>query len=329
MLLLLLSCSPKVQTIALSPVASCRSQVLPQTLPGLWVQDVEVLEGEIPVRVLHKQIELRLQPTERKQDSVLVEYSAGPFHVRRRARIQVPRTPLPKLLPPEPPSWRLRFEGAQLGSQALAKSNLLGTEQEVELLLEVCPEHIPCLTLVPNGELWGSAPSLSEPSFRIRDEDLLFKQRLTPKAAARLQPGPNTLVLGDSTAQVHVQATAHPTLDPDPLVLGQPVKGVLSRQKGYPHAYILHLDEPQSVTLAISGSQHGLDLGLHRCDGTPVQSVRNVERRAAVMQLRLDAGDWLIRAGLPETGVIQNHYALLATTSSQELEDFVRGQGSN
>ena len=83
------------------------------------------------------------------------------------------------------------------------------------------------------------------------------------------------------------------------------------------------------MTLAISGSQGGLDLGLHHCDGTPLQSVRNSERNSAVMQVRLDAGDWLIRAGLPEVGVVQNHYELLATTDSQELEDFVRGQGSN
>ncbi len=329
MLLLLLSCSPKVQTIALPAVASCRSQVLTQTLPGLWVQDVEVLEGQIPVRVRHGEIDLRLQASERNRDSVLLEYSAGPFHVRRRARIQVPRTPLPVLLPPEPPSWRLRFEGAQLGREALAKSNILGTEKEVELLLEVCPEHIPCRTLVPKGVLWGSAPALAEPGFRIRDEDLLFKQRLTPKASARIQPGPNTLVLGDSTASVNVQTTPHPTLDPEPLALEKPVKGLLSRQSSYPHAYLLHLDQSQSVTLAISGSQGGLDLGLHHCDGTPLQSVRNSERNSAVMQVRLDAGDWLIRAGLPEVGVVQNHYELLATTDSQELEDFVRGQGSN
>lgn len=329
MLLLLLSCSPKVQTIALPAVAACRTEVLTQALPGLWVQNVQVLEGQIPVRVRHATVDLRLLASERNQDSVLLEYNAGPFQVRRRARIQVPRIPQPMLLPAEPPSWRLRFEGAQLGSQAMAKSNILGTEQEVELLLEVCPEHESCATLPPKSSLWGSAPTLAEPTFRLRDEDLLFNQRLTPKAAARIRPGPNTLVLGDSTAQLHVQAIPHPTQIPEPLLLDQAVQGVVSRQESYPHAYVLHLDQPQFLSLAISGSQDTLTLGLHHCDGTPMQSARNSDRRTAVMQLSLEAGDWLIRAGLPQTGVVQEHYELLATTDSQALEHFVRGQGSN
>jgi hypothetical protein len=328
-LLLLLSCSPKVQTIALPAVAACRTDVLTQALPGLWVKDVHVLEGEIPVRVRHSEIDLQLEASTRNQDSVLLEYSAGPFQVRRRARIQVPRSPRPMLLPAEPPSWRLRFEGAQLGIQAMNKSNILGMERDVELLLEICPDQGPCQTLSPKSSLWGSAPALAEPTFRLRDQDLFSKQRLTPKADARIQPGPNTLVLGDSTAQLKVQAIPHPTQAPEPLLLDQPVQGMLSRQGNYPHAYVLHLDKPQSLSLATTGAQDNLTLGLHHCDGTLIQSVRNEERRSAVIRVSLEPGDWLIRAGLPRTGVVQENYELLATTDSQALEDFVRGKGSN
>ena len=329
MLLLLLSCSPNMQTIALPAVAACRTEVLTQALPGLWVQNVRILEGQIPVRVRRSHLELRLEASDRKQDSVLLEYSAGPFQVRRRARLKVPRSPHPMLLPAEAPSWRLGFESADLSSTALAKSNRLGLEQQVELLLEICPEHSSCETLSPKSSFWGSAPALAQPNFRLLDQDPLFKQRLTPKTTARLETGLNTLTLGDSTAQLQVQAIAHPTQAPDPLLLDQAITGILSRQDSYPHAYVLHIDQPGSVSLAITGSQGNLSLGLHSCDGTPMQSVRNDKRESAVMQVNLDAGDWLIRAGLPQTGIIEEHYELLATTDSQELEHFVRGQGSN
>lgn len=329
MLLLLLSCSPNTQTIALPAVAACRTEVLTQALPGLWVQDVTVLEGQLPVRVRRSHVELRLRSSDREQDSVLLEYRAGPFQVRRRALLKVPRSPHPLLLPAEAPSWRLGFEGAELSSTALAKSNRLGLENEVELLLEICPEQRSCKSLSPKNSFWGSAPALAQPSFRLLDQDPLFKQRLTPKTTERLEPGLNTLTLGDSTAQLQVQAISHPTQAPQPLLLDQVIDGVLSRQTSYPHAYVLHLDQPRLLSLAITGSQGSLSLGLHRCDGTLMQSARNDTHQSAVMQVNLDPGDWLIRAGLPQTGILEAHYELLATIDSQELEHFVREQGPN
>ncbi len=329
MFFLLLACTPAVHTVKLPPVASCRSKVLHQALPGVMVHDVKVLEGEIPIRPRGDAVDLWLQSTERAQESVLVEYSAGPFATRRRARIQVPRTPQPLLLPPEPNSWRLRFEGANLGDQALSRSDLLGMEKDVELLLQVCGSEGGCRSLSPNSSLWASADAVRTPTLRLRDKDVVFEQRLTPKVQATLQPGPNTVVLADSSAELRVESVAHPAQSPAPLRLDTPVRESLDRASSYPHAYTLHLDRPQTVNLALAGPPGQLVLDLHYCDGTPYRSATNAEMGVAVLQTTLEPGDWLIRAGLPAFGVGQSSYELLATSDSQSVENFVRGRGSN
>lgn len=329
MFLLLLACTPAVHTVKLPPVASCRSKVLHQALPGVLVQDVKVLEGEIPIRPREDAVDLWLQSTERAQESVLVEYSAGPFSTRRRARIQIPRPPQPLLLPPEPNSWRLRFEGASLGEQALSRSDLLGLEKEVELLLQVCGDGGGCRSLAPNSSVWASADAVRSPSLRLRDKDLVFEQRLTPKVQATLQPGPNSVVLGDSTAELRVESVAHPSQSPEPLSLDAPLRQSLDRATSYPHAFVLHLDRPQRVNLALAGPKGQLTLDLHHCDGSPYRSASNAEKGVAVLQTTLEPGDWLIRAGLPAFGVGQSSYELLATSDSQSFENFVRGRGSD
>ncbi|MED5369585.1 MAG: hypothetical protein VX899_01100 [Myxococcota bacterium] len=328
MLLLLLGCALQRQgELTLPSTPACLNTQVSATLPDLDVRELEVLEGDIPARHQGRELQLRLPAQEPGLSSVLVRYRAGPLGIWQRMRVSVPRSDAPVELAAEAPNWRILFTDASLSPQARKRANVLGFEGEIELRLELCVQAGVCTQMPTGSAAWAPRPLAQDSSVRLRDQDLVVRQKLTSKTDVALGPGARTLNVDDSELRLQIQEFSAVPDAPSPLPLDTWTRSRVRFDGPYPDAWLVELPRAGTLKVALFSPEGGTTLDLHRCDGAPHAGSEDPLHSLRTLNLPLDQGQWLLRVGLAPLETPAATYQLFATTDPAAFQAALEEKG--